>query len=56
MTLMETMESGLRQPTISRHCLTGVWSFTAAGGPTGLEVTQAGLIPPDQPAAEANGR
>ena len=36
--------------------LTGVWSFTASGGPTGLEVAQVELIPPDQPAAEANGR
>ena len=28
--------------------LTGVWSFTHTGGPTGLEVTEVELIPPER--------
>jgi hypothetical protein len=30
--------------------LNGVWSFTVTGGPTGLEITEVELIPPDEDA------
>ncbi len=36
--------------------VTCVWSFTHTGGPTGLEVTEVELIPPDQQAAEPNSQ
>jgi hypothetical protein len=33
--------------------LNGIWSFTYTGGPSGLEIMEVELIPPEQPAADA---